>query len=329
MKFRIVGYFHILIVLLIPADLFAEDLKGKVVFVGKHDELTPAVGIDIAINETGDSGRTKAGGLFRISLSQKLKVRGSVTLSVAKPGWVIQYPLDGETPIPTNLDALIHVRLVPKGSKKLWSTDRIEKFIRDTVDKTKDELRAAGKSQEVDFGRYIREWSIRYGFSSQQTTSEIDRWVSITEQNNDPYRLALAAYSQRNFIEAGRLFAESAGTKVFRSHQASATAKQLIEEAVRDYRLAGNAHKDSYEFDRALIEYESARQLISSSDQPHLWADLTVLIGDAETEIGIRTKGNDIDQHFANALTAYRDALTVPQKRQCHKTGQGLRIILV
>lgn len=157
MKYRSLAYLVIATIVLVPGQSFAVDLKGKMVFVGKHDELTRAVGIDVVINETGDSGKTKAGGLFRISLPQRLKARGSVTLSVSKPGWVIQYPLDGETPLPTNLDTLIHVRLVPKGSKKLWSADRIEKIIRDTVDKSKDQFRASGKPQAPDFSRYIKD----------------------------------------------------------------------------------------------------------------------------------------------------------------------------
>nr|MDH4357971.1 tetratricopeptide repeat protein [Nitrospira sp.] len=311
MKFLIFTYLTIVTMLFLPKQLLAEDLKGKVVFVGKHDETTPAVGIDIVINETGDSGRTKAGGLFRISLPQRLKARGSVTLSVSKPGWVIQYPLDGETPIPTNLDTLIHVRLVPKGSKKLWSADRIEKFIRDTVEMAKDEVRTVGKPQEVDFSRYIREWAMQYGFSAQQAKNEIDKWVTETEQDSDPHQLGLAAYARNNFVEAGKLFSESAAAKIRLSQEVSTTAKQLTEEAIRDYRLAGNAHEDNYQFDQAIGAYESARQLISPSDEPILGVDLTVLIGNAETQIGIRTKGNAIHQYLGNALKRYHEALAV------------------
>lgn len=56
MKYRSLAYLIIATIVLVPIQSFAEDLKGKVVFVGKHDELTPAIGIDVVINETGDSG---------------------------------------------------------------------------------------------------------------------------------------------------------------------------------------------------------------------------------------------------------------------------------
>jgi hypothetical protein len=234
-KYRLLPYLTIVTVLLVPTDLLAEDLKGKVMLVGKHDEVTPVVGIDVVINETGDSGKTKAGGLFRISLPQRLKARGSVTLSVSKPGWVIQYPLDGETPIPTNLDTLIHVRLVPKGSKKLWSADRTEKFIRDTTEKAKEQFRASGKPQTPDFSRYIKEWAVRYGVSPQQAREEIAKWVSEAEEKHDPYQLGLAAYAGKNFGEASKFFEASAEEKVHRVHDASGTARQFTEEAIRDF----------------------------------------------------------------------------------------------
>lgn len=232
MKYRSLAYLIIATIVLVPIQSFAEDLKGKVVFVGKHDELTPAIGIDVVINETGDSGKTKAGGLFRISLPQRLKARGSVTLSVSKPGWVIQYPLDGETPIPTNLDTVIHVRLVPKGSKKLWSADRIEKFIRDTADKAREQFRAEGKPQSPDFARYIKEWAVRYGLSPQEAKKEIARWVSKTEQKHDLYQLGLAAYARKNFGEASNFFETSAEERLRRAHEASSTAQRFTNEAI-------------------------------------------------------------------------------------------------
>ena len=311
MKYRLLPYLTIVTVLLVPTDLLAEDLKGKVMLVGKHDEVTPVVGIDVVINETGDSGKTKAGGLFRISLPQRLKARGSVTLSVSKPGWVIQYPLDGETPIPTNLDTLIHVRLVPKGSKKLWSADRTEKFIRDTTEKAKEQFRASGKPQTPDFSRYIKEWAVRYGVSPQQAREEIAKWVSDAEEKHDPYQLGLAAYAGKNFGEASKFFEASAEEKVHRVHDASGTARQFTEEAIRDFQLAGNAHLSNQRFDQALVNYQKARELTPQGDEPYQWAYLTVLVGIVEHEIGIRAEDKQIHNHLCSSIAAYRTALTV------------------
>ena len=63
MKYRIFAYL-IILTLCVPGRLFADDLKGKVVFVGEQDDTAPAVGIDITIDETGILGKTKAGACF-------------------------------------------------------------------------------------------------------------------------------------------------------------------------------------------------------------------------------------------------------------------------
>jgi hypothetical protein len=238
--------------LCVPGRLFAEDLNGRVVLVGEQDDITPAVGIDVTIDETGDSGKTKAGGLFRIALPDRLKTRGSVTLSVSKPGWVIQYPLDGETPIPTNLDTLVHIRLLPKGSKKLWSADRIEKFIRDTAEKAKTQVKPDTPKEQpvsIEFGRYIKEWAGQYGFTPQQAKAEIDKWVGeVEEKQEDFYRLGLAEYYKKNFHKAYELASESGERHAKAYEQKTQEAERYRTQAIRDYKLAGDAAYSDYRF---------------------------------------------------------------------------------
>ena len=292
-------------------------LQGRVLLVGEQDELKPVVGQDVVAVESGDTTRTKEGGRFRIFLKDIFKGGSNITLSVDKKGWRIQYPLDGEARVPDDLEKeLIEVRLLPVGSKKLWSADRIEKFIRDMADKAKSQVTPEGKPQDVDFSRYIKDWAVQYGFSPQQAKTEIDKWVADAEQQNDPYQLGLAAYAKKNFTEAGKLFEESAASKVLGAHDASTKAQHLTEEAIRDFRLAGDAHTNNYRFDQALMVYQKARELTLQRDNPRLWADLTVLVGIAESDIGIRTEGEGIHRHLGNAVTAYRDALTVRTKDQ-------------
>ena len=303
----------------LPDASFAKDrfLQGRVLLVGEQDELKPVTGQDVTLVESGDTARTKEGGRFRIFLKDVFKPGSTITLSLEKKGWRIQYPLEGETRVPDDLEKeLIDIRLLPIGSKKFWSADRIEKFIRDTADKSKEQIRPEGKPQEIDFSRYIKDWAVQYGFSAQQAKDQIEKWVAEAEQKNDPYQLGLAAYAKKNFTEAGKLFEASAVDKARRAHEASTTAQQLTEEAARDYRLAGDAHSNNYQFEQALIAYESARTLISRTDHPRLWADLTIIIGIAEAQIGIRTKGDGIHEHLGNAVAAYRDALTVYTKEQ-------------
>ena len=303
--------------LVLPATSFAKDrfLQGRVLLVGEQDELKPVVGQDVVVVESGDTARTKEGGRFRLFLKDIFKGGAKITLAVDKKGWLIQYPLDGEARVPDDLDKeLVEIRLLPVGSKKLWSADRIEKFIRDTAEKSREQIRPEGKPQEIDFSRYIKDWALTYGFSARQAKAEIDQWVAEAEQKKDPYQLGLAAYAKKNFGGAGKLFEESAGAKMLLAQEATTKAQRLTEEAVRDYQLAGNAHANNYQFNQALIAYESAQKLISQKNEPRRWSDLTNLIGNAEAEIAIHIGGDSIHQHFRNAVEAYRAALTVRTK---------------
>jgi hypothetical protein len=269
MTYRIIVHL-IVITLCVPCQLFAEDLKGKVMLVYKDDTLEPAVGIDVVIEETGDSGKTKAGGLFRIFLEEKLKVRGSLTLSVSKPGWVIQYPLDGQTLIPTNLDALVQVRLLPKGSKKLLSGDRIEKWIRDAAEKAKTQQVKPELPQQqqapIEFGRYIKDWAIQYGFTPQQAKAEIDKWVGeVEEKQEDFYKVGLAEYYKKNFRKTYDLASES-GQRHARAYELNVQEGEINRMlAVRDYKLAGDAAYSDYRFNDALRAYTQAQQYVSKN----------------------------------------------------------------
>ena len=47
MKYRILG--ALVMMLISPGRLFAEDLKGEVLLVGEQDEKTPVIGIFVTI----------------------------------------------------------------------------------------------------------------------------------------------------------------------------------------------------------------------------------------------------------------------------------------
>lgn len=140
---RSLAIFWAFLWMLSPCALQAKDrmLQGRVVLVGDHDDLKPAVGQDVILVESGDSTRTKQGGKFRLFLKDIFKSGAKITLAVERQDWRIQYPLDGETRVPDDLEKeLLEVRLLPVGSKKFWSADRFEKFIADTAAKSHCQL---------------------------------------------------------------------------------------------------------------------------------------------------------------------------------------------
>ncbi|MBK7365408.1 MAG: tetratricopeptide repeat protein [Nitrosomonas sp.] len=287
-------------------------LQGRVLLVGDHDELTPLVGQDVLIQQSGDSARTKEGGRFRLFLPNHFQAGSKITLGVEKAEWRIQYPLEGEVIIPDALEkALIDIRMLPVGSKKFWSHDRMEKFIQDIAEKVKQQVQPQGKPQDIDLSRYIKEWALRYGFSVQQAKAEIDKWATEVEQQNDPYQLGLAAFARKNFDEASQFFAQSAQQKAQAYQQALVEAEQYRADMVRDYRLAGDAAYSNYQFAASRSHYENALRHIAKAQQPQLWGAVQNEIGIVIRELAVRAEGNDIPTLFKQAVQAYREALTV------------------
>lgn len=107
-------------------------LRGRVFLVEDSDELTPASDIKVTLLQTAGKTVTDDDGLFSLSLPGSGQPGSKVQLTVRKDDWVIYPPMDGEVTIPALDTDLVKIRLVKKGSPKLWSAERIEKLIRDT-----------------------------------------------------------------------------------------------------------------------------------------------------------------------------------------------------
>jgi len=178
--------------------------------------------------EAGDSERTKAGGLFDLPLPDACRPGERIGLQVHKR-------------------ERVEIRLLPLGSKKWWSDDRTEKFIADTADRAKEQIAGEKERRTPDFGRYIKEWAIQYGFSADQAKAEIDCRVAETRRKQDNfYRLGLAASAEKNFGKAHRLFLDSAGSNEKRRREAERRFGEYREATVRDYRLTGDAAYNDY-----------------------------------------------------------------------------------
>jgi TPR repeat protein len=307
--------------LLIPAIATAgTTLRGKVMLGGTQHELTPAEGVMVTLEETGDSEQTKAGGLFNLPLSDVFGAGERITLQVDKEGWRIQYPLDGELRVPEPTEhQRIAIRLLPLGSKKWWSDDRIEKFIADTAARAKEQVAGDTEKQVPHFGRYIKEWALQYGFGAEEARAEIERWVAEVQQKEDDfYKLGLAAFAEKNFGKAEWLFRESAAVNAQRMRESERRieaekqrAEDYREATIRDYRLAGDAAYNDYAFTNALDAYRAALDLTDRDQRPRQWAEVTMDAAKANYAIGIRTEGPAVRQRLAQAVAAYRAALEV------------------
>ncbi|MCH8956265.1 hypothetical protein IIA28_13250, partial [candidate division KSB1 bacterium] len=312
--------------IVIPTLLFAQEkrwLQGKVVSIGENNEETAEENLKVTIDETGDSDITTTNGRFRIFLPAHFKAGEKITLSIKKEDYRVQYPLDGELRIPVDLRKdQIKVRLLPVGSPLFWTHDRIEKFIADLTEKSKEQVVPEAKPKKVDFGPLIKEWASKYGFSAQEAEAEIDKWITAVEENqNDTYKLALAAFAKRNFGQAAELFHKSGEFKSKQLKEITRLAEELEEkkkkltaETIQAFRKEGDSHYNNYQFKQALTAYEKTVIYVSREESPQEWFDLTLEIAGTNRALGIRTAGTDIKKYFDAALNAYRGALSAVPK---------------
>ena len=82
------------------------------------------------------------------------------------------------------------------------------------MEQSKQQVTPQGKIEELNVGRYIKEWATKYGFSPQQVKDEVDKWIAEVEKNwSDLYQLGLAAFAKKEFKKASELLLESAERK--------------------------------------------------------------------------------------------------------------------
>ena len=323
MKLNWAGVVAVLLSLFLPNRLAAQparELRGQVFHLGENGEKIFEPGLIITFVETGATDDANDQGIFRLPLPPAFQPGDSITISIDKPGWRIRYPLDGEARIPRDLlREIVSVELLQVGSKLFWTHDRIEKFIRDASERSKQEGRQDGRAPALDLGREIKEWAAKYGFNAQEAREEIDRWIAEVEAaHEDNYRKGLADFAKQQFDAAAAHFRDSAEWRIRQLEETrkqqeklEEKAEQLQEEVVRDLRLQGNSHYYAYHFEQALASYKQALQYTSEEQSPQLWAATLNDIGSAHQELGSLGEAVEHPAHLAAAVQAYRQALLV------------------
>src|SRR5690349_11622193 len=224
----------------------ARELRGQIFHLGENGEKISEPGLIVTLVETGATDDTNDQGIFRLPLPPAFQSGDSVTISIDKTGWRIRYPLDGETRVP-RVSEILPVELLPVGSKLFWTHDRIEKFVQDASERSKQERRRKDEAPSLNLGREIKEWAAKYGFSTQEAREEIDRWIADVEAaHEDSYQKGLAAFAKQQFDTAAERFRDSAEWRIrqldgVRKQQKNLAVKadRLQDEVVRDLRLQG------------------------------------------------------------------------------------------
>jgi tetratricopeptide (TPR) repeat protein len=312
----------VLLGLLLPGTSSSAErrLKGQVVLVDPENRTQPAKTVRVVLRGAGGSDITREDGLFDLSLPKAFKGGERVTLAVEKEGWCIQSPLYGQIVIPQDPEQRVTVRLLPAGSKNLWSSDRIELFIRDSLYESHTHMALAlgGQPRAPDLSHSIQEWAGRCGFSPRQAQEEINRWAAETEQNpqNDPEKRGLAAYAQKNFERASQLLSEAGEQKARESQERVPDREKLERAAVEDFQLAGHAAYANYEFDRALASYQRSLEYASREKTPELWVSIWIRIAHAHQALGLRAEGPAILEHRKAARAAIDNASQVYSRKR-------------
>lgn len=155
--------------------------------------------------------------------------------------------------------------------------------------------------------------------------------------SEDPEVTAIIQQAQQaveavNFPLAERLFNETSQRDERAAQHLQQIATARWTSAAATQATNGDLHMVQLNFVKAQAYYQKALQLLPPSDREHRGQYLNSL-GNSLREAGIRTKGADIQKFLREAVTAYRDALTVRTQEQLpppmgHHPGQfGVRAV--
>ena len=222
--------------------------------------------------------RTDDGGVFVLSLPPNSHPGIRIKIEIAKPGYCILSPYNGEVVVPEDHGTThpIEMRLLRSESKQGTSEDCLAKVIEAAANKPKQltQLGQPGQQPEqLDLPREIKGWLERQGvrITDEQAKAELERWV--TEVKSQPRAdlqvIGLQRLAEKNYAEARKLFTRAA----------EEAEKKLVEQVVRNYRLAGDAAIEELDFEAALALYQKAQARVSRSAEPTLWIELKVLVG--------------------------------------------------
>jgi tetratricopeptide (TPR) repeat protein len=261
------------------------DAHGKVVKL-REGSSDPVANANVTLEQSGKMVTTNSAGLFFMPLPAELQEGEEIRFGIDVPGYAVFEPAEGRSRIPHELRKdIVMFGLLPKSSPKFFSHEHLTMLLRGAAEKSTEQVREQGHEKAVpDLSRYLKDWAVQYGFGVEQVKAEVDRWISEVDKKQDNiYELGLAAFARNSFAEAGNLFQESAQQNERKLLETREHEKHFYEQTIRDYRLAGDAHYNAYDFRKAMELYEKALSLADRQRTPQLWA---AILWTAATRVG-------------------------------------------
>ena len=285
-------------------------LCGKASIIGEQTKLTPIKDLTIRIQETDDSDVTTDTGRFCIFLKDIYKADDSIRFHAESDEYQIHNPTAGKVRVPVNLEkTIINVLLDKVGSHRFMTTQAFNLLMENIANKAKAEVKADQPKKKPDLTPYLKDWAKQYGFTYEQVKAELDKWAK--EETNDLYELGLKAFYEKNFKEAAKNFMLSAKQNMVLSEKKLQESIEHKDNAIRDYRLAGDSYYNDYRFDKALEAYQMAMAEVDKNKAPETWASVMNDLGNTYSNLGIRVGGQKAQEYLKEAVTAYREALKV------------------
>lgn len=193
-----------------------------------------------------------------------------------------------------------------------------EFFLINLIEISKDRFVVGQSPEDIDFQPIIRAWADKVKRTEKELTAEIQQWVETAGMGDDPFKVGLALFYQKQFMEAAEAFREAVSRKSERLAEAKDAGKledeetqKLLMAATRDTRLTGHSLYHAYDFNNAVLSYQRALSYISKEKHPGLWAATLFDIGQIYSDVGTKTKPPENMVILSNSIKAFNAALEI------------------
>jgi tetratricopeptide (TPR) repeat protein len=278
----------------------------------QEDAVPPKAVPNTRIGVGGGPGvLTDSIGQFSLKLTRDFAEGNRVTITVERGGWLVNDPVDGMWNLPSIDEQKVQTKIVlivPKGSMKLWSDDRIQTYITKLQDELAKLKEKGTKPRPVSFDRYLSEWAAHYGFTLDQVRGAFEQWAQKAEESGSKRAKGLAEFYRKNFEQAATYFKEAALD--LRQRREARDRTERLEEYY-NWRNAGSSHAAAYKFKEALGEYAEAQNIISKEVFPLEWAEVALSIAYAMIASVVDTEGATARAALREAEKSCDEALTI------------------
>ncbi|APZ93404.1 hypothetical protein [Fuerstiella marisgermanici] len=290
-------------------------LRGMLVIVGESKESKqPVRNTKVFVRNVGSAITTDTGE-FRIQLPTAFRSGRLVTLAIEKPGFVIHYPLSGEFRLPDDELDEIEIRILPEGSKLLWTDQRIERFIEQTAEEASGELRPASVARG-DLAKYVLAFGLEYGFTEEEVHTALQEWAEKAKENATDFRqVGLAAFAEGRLDVAAPSLRKAGmdtindGLKDIEDDSiANGVGEEKVADGIDDVVLGGDAYFMGNQYNDAIETYYLALKYVDQKTDRARWRRIKFRIGNAASNLGERVDAEESVKILHQAIESYREA---------------------